>query len=195
MEIVAVIPQLELECHCCTSSQDVVVCELDKCEYPLCSTCKEKALKIEHKCPGCRRVVIDISDDSDPDSDSDSDDELEPDLNHINRKCKCRKCKCRKCSCDEQCHDKVFNYTYRFIMSMFTLMIVTVIFFIGCLVGRIVSQMFLIGPRDFWCYSMGEHFFLFFIGYGLIGFVIGFFIICCGGGLLFECLCKEDDGY
>jgi len=184
MELVEV--KQDLECHCCTSSQDVVVCELDKCEYPLCSTCKEKALKIEHKCPGCRRVVIDISDDSD--SDSDTDDEFEPDLNHINSKC-------RKCSCDEPCRDKVFKCLFNFIMSMATFILGVVIFFIGCLVGRIVSQIFLIGPLDFWCYSMGEYSFLFFIGYGLIGFIIGFFIVCCGGGLLWECLCKEDHGY
>jgi len=179
MEIVEIRPQVE--CHCCTSGEDVHICELDKCEYPLCSTCKEKALKLEHKCPGCRRVVIDISDDSD------TDDELEHDLNHINRKCKCR-----KCSCDEQCHDKIFNYVYHFIMSMFTLMIVTVIFFLALLIGRIVTQIFHMGPYDFWCYSTGEHFIVFFIAWGLLGFVIGFFIICCGGGLLWECLCRDE---
>ena len=30
------------------------------------------------------------------------------------------------------------------------------------------------------------------IGYGLLGDVIGFFILCCGAGLLHECCCKED---
>ena len=179
MELVNI--TLQEECHCCTSNEDVHICELDNCKYPLCSTCKEKALKLEHKCPGCRRVVIDISDDSD------TDDELEPDLNHINRKC--------KCSCDEQCHDKVFNYVYHFIMSMFTLMITTVIIFIALLIGRIVTQIFHMGPYDFWCYSTGEHFIVFFIAWGLLGFVIGFFIICCGGGLLWECLCKDSQDY
>ena len=29
----------QLECHCCCSSNDVFICELDNCEYPLCSTC------------------------------------------------------------------------------------------------------------------------------------------------------------
>ena len=82
MEIVGtaeIKPQFELECHCCTSTEDVHICELDNCDYPLCSTCKEKALKLEHKCPGCRRsVVVDINDDSDSDidTDSDSDDEF-----------------------------------------------------------------------------------------------------------------------
>jgi len=37
----------QLECHCCT--RRCFLCELDNCEYPLCSTCKEKVLKIEHK--------------------------------------------------------------------------------------------------------------------------------------------------
>lgn len=27
-----------------------------------CSTCKEKTLKLEHKCPGCRRnIIVDIN--------------------------------------------------------------------------------------------------------------------------------------
>ena len=77
-------------------------------------------------------------------------------------------------------------------MSMFTLMIATVIFFIALLVGRIVTQIFHMGPYDFWCYSEGEHFIVFFIAWGLLGFVIGFFIICCGGGLLWECMCRDE---
>ena len=86
MEIVET--KQQIECHCCTSKEDIHICELDNCDYPLCSTCKEKALKLEHKCPGCRRsVVIDINEDSD----SDSDDDLEPDLNRMNRECKCNK--------------------------------------------------------------------------------------------------------
>ena len=100
MEIVAIIPQLELECHCCTSTEDVHICELDNCDYPLCSTCKEKALKLEHKCPGCRRsVVVDINNDSDTDTDtdSDSDDDSESDLNRMNRKCRCNKERTENC--------------------------------------------------------------------------------------------------
>ena len=51
MEIVGtaeIKPQFKIECHCCTSTEDVHICELDNCDYPLCSTCKEKALKLEH---------------------------------------------------------------------------------------------------------------------------------------------------
>ena len=69
------------------------------------------------------------------------------------------------------------------------------IFFILIMLGRLVSVIFVIGPRDYWCHSMGEHAFGWFIAFGLLGGILGFFIICCGGGLLFECLCKEDDGY
>ena len=79
MEIVET--KQQIECHCCTSEEDVHICELDNCDYPLCSTCKEKALKLEHKCPGCRReLVIDVK----------IIDELhlEPDLENLNnRKC------------------------------------------------------------------------------------------------------------
>lgn len=191
MEIVGtaeIKPQFELECHCCTSTEDVHICELDNCDYPLCSTCKEKALKLEHKCPGCRRsVVVDINDDSDSDidTDSDSDDELEHDLNRMNRKCKCS---------DENV-DTIVHILQDFIFSTGMLIVGTGIIFILLMMGRLVSIIFHIGPADFWCLSLGEHAFGFFIGYSILGFLLGFLIVCCGGGLLFECLCKDSDDY
>ena len=189
MEIVGtaeIKPQFKIECHCCTSTEDVHICELDNCDYPLCSTCKEKALKLEHKCPGCRRsVVVDINDDSDTDTDTDSDDDSEPDLNRMNRECKCNKERTENC----------LIFLYNWIMAISILIIGTGILFILLMLGRLVSIIFLIGPIDFWCYSLGEHAFGYFIGYGLLGATLGFFIVCCGGGLLFECLCKDSDDY
>ena len=191
MEIVGtaeIKPQFKIECHCCTSTEDVHICELDNCDYPLCSTCKEKALKLEHKCPGCRRsVVVDINDDSDTDTDTDtdSDDDSEPDLNRMNRECKCNKERTENC----------LIFLYNWIAIIFALFIGICILFILIMIGRLVSVIFVIGPRDYWCHSMGEHAFGWFIAYGLLGGILGFFIICCAGGLLFECLCKEDDGY
>ena len=177
-------PQFNLECHCCTSTEDVHICELDNCDYPLCSTCKEKALKLEHKCPGCRRsVAVDINDDTD--SDYDSDDELEPDLDFINRKCKC----------SDQNIDIIIRFLQDFIFSMGVLIAGTVVFFILLMMGRLVSVIFKIGPMDYWCLSLGQDAWGFFIGYGLLGGILGFFIICCAGGLLFECLCKDSDDY
>ena len=63
------------------------------------------------------------------------------------------------------------------------------------MMGRLVSTIFKIGPSDYWCLSLGEYAWGFFIGYGILGFLLGFLIICCGGGLLFKCLCSEEDGY
>ena len=185
MEIVGtaeIKPQFEFECHCCTSTEDVHICELDNCDYPLCSTCKERALKLEHKCPGCRRsVAVDINDDSD----SDSDDELEPDLVFINRKCKC----------SDQNIDIIIRFLQDFIFTMVVLIVGTGVLIIVLMMGRLVSVIFHIGPLDFWCLSLGEYAWGFFIGYGLIGLLLGFVIVCCGGGLLFECLCKDSDDY
>tara|TARA_B100001175_G_C19366634_1_gene569745 strand:- start:47 stop:592 length:546 start_codon:yes stop_codon:yes gene_type:complete len=181
MEIVGtaeIKPQFELECHCCTSTEDVHICELDNCDYPLCSTCKEKALKLEHKCPGCRRsIIIDISD-----TDSDSDDDSEPDLD-------------RKCKCSDHNIDTIFRFLQDFIFSVGLLIVGTGVFAILLMMGRLVSTIFKIGPSDYWCLSLGEYAWGFFIGYGILGFLLGFLIICCGGGLLFKCLCSEEDGY
>ena len=172
MEIVET--QQQIQCHCCTSEEDVHICELDNCDYPLCSTCKEKALKLEHKCPGCRRsVIVNINDDSD--------DDLEPDLDNINRKC------------SNETIENCITFLYNWIMAVSILIIGTGILFILLMLGRLVSIIFLIGPIDFWCYSLGEHAFGYFIGYGLLGAILGFFIICCGGGLIFECVCKDTD--
>jgi hypothetical protein len=183
MEIVGtaeIKPQFELECHCCTSTEDVHICELDNCDYPLCSTCKEKALKLEHKCPGCRRsIIIDISD---TDTDSDSEDDSEPDLD-------------RKCKCSDHNIDTIFRFLQDFIFSVGLLIVGTGVFAILLMMGRLVSTIFKIGPSDYWCLSLGEYAWGFFIGYGILGFLLGFLIICCGGGLLFKCLCSEEDGY
>ena len=82
----------QLECHCCCSSSDVFICELDNCEYPLCSTCKEKALKIEHKCPGCRRnIILDIEEENSI---------LEEDIDYI----------CQNVYYDKIIHFFVYNY-------------------------------------------------------------------------------------
>lgn len=181
MEIVGtaeIKPQFKIECHCCTSTEDVHICELDNCDYPLCSTCKEKALKLEHKCPGCRRsIIIDISD-----TDSDSDDDSEPDLD-------------RKCKCSDHNIDTIFRFLQDFIFSVGLLIVGTGVFAILLMMGRLVSTIFKIGPSDYWCLSLGEYAWGFFIGYGILGFLLGFLIICCGGGLLFKCLCSEEDGY
>jgi len=176
MEIVET--KQQIECHCCTTKEDVHICELDNCDYPLCSTCKEKALKLEHKCPGCRReIVIDIK----------IMDELhlEPDLENLNN---------RKCiNCSQEIKDTVVWYLYTYIMAVVAIIGMSVISLLMVMAGRLVTIIFTIGPRDFWCHSMGADAFGWFIAYGLLGDVIGFFILCCSAGLINDCCFREDN--
>ena len=59
--------------------------------------------------------------------------------------------------------------------------------------GRLVTIIFSIGPFDFWCQSIGEDYFGWFIAYGLLGDFMGFFILCCGAGLIHDCCFREDN--
>ena len=134
MEIVET--KQQIQCHCCTSEEDVHICELDNCDYPLCSTCKEKALKLEHKCPGCRReLVIDVK----------IIDELhlEPDLENLNN---------RKCiNCSKEIKDAVVWYLYTYIMAAVAIIATAVISLLLLMIGRLVTK-YLYWSRDFWCY-------------------------------------------
>ena len=164
----------QLECHCCCSSSDVFICELDNCEYPLCSTCKEKALKIEHKCPGCRRnIIVDIEEENSI---------LEEDIVYN-----------WFAGCENVYYDKIIHFLFTIIMCMTAIIIGSGLFFLVLSMGRLITIIFIIGPSDFWCRSMGQQFIGYFIGFGLLGFLIGFFIVCCIGGLLHECLCSYQE--
>ena len=175
MEIVET--KQQIQCHCCTSEEDVHICELDNCDYPLCSTCKEKALKLEHKCPGCRReLVIDVK----------IIDELhsEPDLENLNN---------RKCiNCSQETKDTIVWYLYTYIITAVLIIACSLLALLALMAGRLVTIIFFIGPVDFWCQSLGGDAFGWFIAYGLLGDVIGFFILCCGAGLIHDCCCRED---
>lgn len=175
MEIVET--KQQLECHCCTSKEDVHICELDNCEYPLCSTCKEKALKLEHKCPGCRReIIIDIK--------LINELHVEPDLENLNN---------RKCiNCSQETKDTVIWYLYTYIITAVLIIATTLFSLLVLMAGRLVTIIFSIGPFDFWCQSIGKDYFGWFIAYGLLGDVIGFFILCCSAGLINDCCCRED---
>ena len=175
MEIVET--KQQIQCHCCTSEEDVHICELDNCDYPLCSTCKEKALKLEHKCPGCRRelvINVKIIDEL----------HLEPDLENLNN---------RKCiNCSQETKDAVVWYLYTYIITAVLIIACSLLALLALMAGRLVTIIFFIGPVDFWCQSLGGDAFGWFIAYGLLGDVIGFFILCCGAGLIHDCCCRED---
>lgn len=180
-----------LECHCCTTKDDVYICELDNCDYPLCLTCKEKVLKLENKCPNCRRsVIIDInnSSSSEPDSDSDSDSELEHEEFQNN---------CREKCCNKYCNKEVITFVSDILQLCLAIIMfiiaITMIFAVIILIGRTITLFFQIGPVDYWCQSLGEHFVGHFIGFGILGALIGFCIVFWCAGILHDCICSDDN--
>jgi hypothetical protein len=67
-----------LICHCCTTNENVKSCELEKCDYPMCSECRKKVLENNTKCPGCRREIkYNIINDTISDEDIISNEELD----------------------------------------------------------------------------------------------------------------------
>ena len=71
---------------------------------------------------------------------------------------------------------------------MTTIIIVVGFIFLALLMGRIISIILTIGPSDFWCESTGQYYIVEFITSALLGFLIGFLILCCSGGLIHKWL-------
>lgn len=46
-----------LICHCCTTDKNIKLCELDNCNYPMCSNCRFKVFENNNLCPKCRRDI------------------------------------------------------------------------------------------------------------------------------------------
>ena len=44
----------EITCNCCLTNENVKICKLENCDYPLCEKCFEKVSDI---CPKCRRKI------------------------------------------------------------------------------------------------------------------------------------------
>ena len=42
----------EIKCNCCLTNENVEICKLENCDYPLCVKCFEKVPDI---CPKCRK--------------------------------------------------------------------------------------------------------------------------------------------
>ena len=102
--------------------------------------------------------------------------------------------------CD--CH-KMREYWNAFIEVMIQVsiaMLISIIVALGIaiiiLIGRLVTHLFQIGCYDYWCRIQNEktgketYCVECFIGWGLLGAVIGFFIICLSAGV---CCGKSDD--
>jgi hypothetical protein len=45
----------EKECNCCLTTENVIICPLEKCDYPICKKCLKKISG--NLCPACRREI------------------------------------------------------------------------------------------------------------------------------------------
>jgi hypothetical protein len=154
---------VEHKCHCCTTEKNIELCELEHCDYALCTSCKQKVFKKNNKCPCCRReITITIHQGS---SGEDSSDEDSLDLETLTESIgKCEK----KIFC-------IFNFLYqitRFLVLIFILL---------CL-GRLFTIITKFGPSNNFWFTDFEKPILMFLIFSTIGSVFIFFVF-------FLCLC------
>ena len=163
-----------LECDCCVSSENVDICPLDNCSYPLCKDCKKIVFKESKKCPSCRREVeenikIEILDDK---------------TNNLNRPI------FNSCYCIIFFRKELINY----ILKKFLYIIITLlILFLLSLIGRLTTIFLGLYINDFWLESYGSLSFFYYLLYSFFGILIFSFFICTA----YSCLCfhSEDDSY
>jgi len=205
MNVEEIIPE-EIICNCCLTNENVEICKLENCDYPLCNKCFEKVPDI---CPKCRRKikeskVIEVEIDLD---------ELESIQEIYRERIFCRCC-CMWISINdreemESVHyicdcGKIREYWNAFMDVMIQVSIAILIsaavatgIAIIILLGRLVTYLFQIGCYDYWCKMVnentGEETYCLecFIGWGLLGAVMGFFILCLSAGVC--CGKSEDD--
>ena len=147
----------KISCNCCLTNENVEICKLENCDYPLCVKCFEKVPDI---CPKCRRKIkepikeIELVDM----------DELEY-IEEIYRErifCRCC-CMWISINNEDRMHyicdcGKMREYWNTFIdvliqVSVATLITLTIVAGIGVLLllGRLITHLFRIGCYDYWC--------------------------------------------
>jgi hypothetical protein len=171
------------ECNCCLGNKNLHICPLENCSYTLCIECKNK---INNKiCPLCRRSTIEnISIDIEDNISIDSDENIS--LEEDNR----------NYFLISMIKDRMIISFYKFydffiiFLNLFVkLLIFSFIFTIIILIGRYISFVLEIDRQDFWFKSKEPYSFLFFILFGLLGFLILF----CSIGLLISCCCNNSE--
>ena len=204
MNVEEIIEQ-EIRCNCCLTNENVKICKLENCDYPLCKKCFNKVPNI---CPKCRRkikepvkeielVEVDM-------------DELEYIREVYRERVFCRCC-CMWISinnedrmhyiCDCNKMREYWNVFMDVMIQISIAMLISIVVALGIaiiiLLGRLITHLFQIGCYDYWCRMRNEktgketYCVECFIGWGLLGAVIGFFIICLSAGVC--CGKNEDD--
>lgn len=158
--------ELGLECNCCCEKEKkIIICSYNNCDYPLCENCMNKILETNKLCPSCRRDINlqNIN--------------LEKINNELNQPIYMKRIFFRiiyflwrivnkliyiytLISCDN-----IFNTIYWFFIFF-------IIFTILTLIGRLVTYLLILGPSDFFCYSTGIIFILFYLLWSLLGIII-----------------------
>lgn len=194
----------EIKCNCCLTNENVEICKLENCDYPLCNKCFEKVPDI---CPKCRRkikepvkeielVEIDL-------------DEIEQ-IGELSRDGLYYVCCCLWITIDreDRMHyvwswREIRKYWKYFTRSMLSLgcglVILTLclsILTIMLLVGRLITHTLGIGCYDYWCSVKDENGGIVFycisclIGWAFLGVLIGFCAFCMIAGC---CFGKHED--
>ena len=194
----------EIKCNCCLTNENVEICKLENCDYPLCVKCFEKISDI---CPKCRRkikeqvkeielVEIDL-------------DEL-AEVNELTRNGLYNVCCCIWISIDREdrmhyvwnCREirkywKIFKKSITYICcGIGTLAICLSILSILLLVGRLITHTLGIGCYDYWCSVKDNNGNIViyciscFLGWAFLGVLIGFCAFCMIAGC---CFGKHED--
>ena len=194
----------EITCNCCLTNENVEICKLENCDYPLCNKCFEKVPDI---CPKCRRkikeqvkeielVEIDL-------------DEL-AEVQELSGNGLYYVCCCVWITIDREdrmhyvwnCRE-IRKYWKNFIKSITyiccgigTLAICLSILSILLLVGRLITHTLGIGCYDYWCSVKDNNGNIViyciscFIGWAFLGALIGFCAFCMIAGC---CFGKHED--
>ena len=167
-----------IRCNCCLEKEDIEICPLDNCDYPICIKCKKKIFKEQNKCPKCRRVISKkiikktFYEDTDDSFDSwdnyqfdDDDDDDDDDYSN------CTQSFCKLIY-------KIFSNFCCFLKVLSIFIAFFVCTFICLLIGRLVTTVFRLGPLDFFCLSTGVYALSQFLLYSFIGILIITGVLC-----------------
>jgi hypothetical protein len=181
---------LDIECNCCIKKNDIIICSYKNCDYPLCEQCMNRILETNNLCPSCRREINIIN--RDLERITNNEDNFDENINIINNIL------------------ILMSYFWWYIINkliyintqircdnifyiIFWSCIFCIIFIILTFVGRIITFIFMLGPIDFFCYSTGMMYILFYLLWSVLGllilfilFIIILFFICLFFNLIIE---------
>ena len=196
--------QEEIKCNCCLTNENVEICKLKNCDYPLCVKCFEKVPDV---CPKCRRKIkepvkeIELT-------------EIDMDelayIQEIYRERIFCSCCCMWvsvnsedrmhyiCDCGKmrECWETFIDVLIQVSIAILITLIIAAGIGVLLLLGRLITHLFGIGCYNYWCKMKNDktgyeiYCIECFIGWGLLGIVMGFFIVCLTVG---ACCGKNED--